>query len=306
MTELINKIKIIRHGYPNATRIYQFLLALPITVATNERCFSKLKLIKNKLRSTLMPDKMEWLIISSAERDLLENADLSSFAEEWSHLKNRRSLIPVNYPFVPVHRIAVQLYISKIGDIKDICSDKICINGRCIKHSNNQEVTPLDRCEHLSEILNETIVKFHILHRIKYYHLPCPRQSPLLACFYDNTHFCSCYNFDYQCLANFFEFNSSIKHDCFGQSNCENGAKCLQDKAPCPQASICVDPKCFHGAKFQFSSAFFGLSLDAILGYHVQPHINIKYQLFIVKTNVLLTTILIIVGLINGVGGVCV
>ncbi|CAF5173343.1 unnamed protein product, partial [Rotaria sp. Silwood1] len=105
---------------------------------------------------------------------------------------------------------------------------------------------------------------------------------------------------------NFFEFNSSIKHDCFGQSNCENGAKCLQDKAPCPQASICVDPKCFHGAKFQFSSAFFGLSLDAILGYHVQPHINIKYQLFIVKTNVLLTTILIIVGLINGVGGVCV
>ncbi|CAF4909838.1 unnamed protein product, partial [Rotaria sp. Silwood1] len=82
MTELINKIKIIRHGYPNAARIYQFLLALPITVATNERCFSKLKLIKNKLRSTLMPDKMEWLIISSAERDLLENADLSSFAEE--------------------------------------------------------------------------------------------------------------------------------------------------------------------------------------------------------------------------------
>jgi len=46
--------------------------------------------IKNKLRSTLMPDKMEWLIISSAERDLFENADLSSFAEEWSHLKNRR------------------------------------------------------------------------------------------------------------------------------------------------------------------------------------------------------------------------
>jgi len=33
---------------------------------------------------------LEWLRISSAERDLLENADLSSFAEEWSHLKNRR------------------------------------------------------------------------------------------------------------------------------------------------------------------------------------------------------------------------
>ncbi|CAF5035555.1 unnamed protein product, partial [Rotaria sp. Silwood1] len=51
-----------------------------------------------------------------------------------------------NYPFVPVHRIAVQLYISKIGDIKDICSDKICINGRCIKHSNNQEGMSFCHC----------------------------------------------------------------------------------------------------------------------------------------------------------------
>ena len=33
---------------------------------------------------------MEWLIICAAERDLLGNADLSSFAEECCQLKNRR------------------------------------------------------------------------------------------------------------------------------------------------------------------------------------------------------------------------
>lgn len=90
LPEVIDKLKIIGNGYPNAKRVYQFLLALPVTVATNERCFSKLKLIKNKLRSTLTPDKMEWLILCSIERDLLENINLSNFAEEWSRLKKRR------------------------------------------------------------------------------------------------------------------------------------------------------------------------------------------------------------------------
>jgi hypothetical protein len=49
-SEVIDKLKIIGNGYPNAKRVYQFVLALPITVATNERYFSKLKLIKNNLR----------------------------------------------------------------------------------------------------------------------------------------------------------------------------------------------------------------------------------------------------------------
>ena len=89
-SDLIIKLKKIGNGYPNAKRVYQFLLALPITVATNERCFSKLKFIKNKLRSLLKNDKMEWLILCSTERDLLENINLSKFAEEWSCLKNRR------------------------------------------------------------------------------------------------------------------------------------------------------------------------------------------------------------------------
>jgi hypothetical protein len=37
-----------------------------------------------------MPDKAEWLILSSAERDLLENVDLLNLTAEWSRLKNRR------------------------------------------------------------------------------------------------------------------------------------------------------------------------------------------------------------------------
>jgi hypothetical protein len=165
----------------------------------------------------------------------------------------------------------------------------------------SKTINPSDRCAHLSEVLNETIVNLHLLRRIKYYHLPCQNRSPLLSCFYDNSHFCLCNDFDHQRVANCFEFNASVKHDCFGQSNCENGAQCLQDRPNCPQTSICICPKCFYGTRCQFSSSLFGLSLDAILGYHIQPHISIRHQPRIVQVSVTLTILMFFIGLINGI-----
>jgi hypothetical protein len=95
-SEIIDKLKLVGKGYPNAKKVYKFLLTLPVTVATNERSFSKLKLLKNTLRSTLNNDKMEWLILCSIEKDLLQNIDLSIFAEDWSRLKNRRIKVVAN------------------------------------------------------------------------------------------------------------------------------------------------------------------------------------------------------------------
>ncbi|CAF4532565.1 unnamed protein product, partial [Rotaria sp. Silwood2] len=74
-----------------------------------------------------------------------------------------------------------------------------------------------------------------------------------------------------------------VKFDCFGQSNCENGAQCLQDRSTCPQASTCVCLACFYGRCCQFRSNVFGLSLDAILGYHIQPNIAIRHQTLVIK-----------------------
>ena len=162
----------------------------------------------------------------------------------------------------------------------------------------SQRIKSSDRCIHINEVLNETIVKSDLLRRIKYYHLVCQKH---ISCFYDNNHFCLCNDYNNERLANCFEFNPSIKHDCFGQSNCENNAQCLQDKPICPQTSMCICPKCYYGTRCQFSSSLFDLSLDPILGYHIQPHINIKHQPHIVKVSVGLTSIIITVGLINGI-----
>ncbi|CAF3018104.1 unnamed protein product [Rotaria sp. Silwood2] len=71
------------HLYPRVAKVYNFLFTLPITTATKERCFSKLKLIKNHLRTTLKNERIEYLILCSTENDLLDDLDLTKLADEW-------------------------------------------------------------------------------------------------------------------------------------------------------------------------------------------------------------------------------
>ena len=51
----------------------------------------------------------------------------------------------------------------------------------------------------------------------------------------------------------------------------------------------------------QFSTSGFGLSLDAILGYQILPHVSFNHQSFIIKISLALTIIFIITGFINGI-----
>ncbi|UJR07221.1 hypothetical protein I4U23_011509 [Adineta vaga] len=139
----------------------------------------------------------------------------------------------------------------------------------------------------------------HLLRRIKYYHQVCEKDSFLLSCFYDDDHFCLCTDFNHQRLANCFEFDQQNKFDCFGQSNCQHGVECIQDRWTCPQTSICICPACYFGSLCQFTSDGFGLSLDGILGYHIQPHIHITYQPSIVQISISFTVIMICAGLVN-------
>jgi hypothetical protein len=108
-------------------------------------------------------------------------------------------------------------------------------------------------CPHISELFNETFVQWHLLRRIKYYHLPCENQSLNLSCFYDDVHFCLCYDHGGKHLANCFNFDHGMTYDCSGQNVCENGAQCLQDRPDCPTRSMCICPPGFYGRRCQFS-----------------------------------------------------
>ena len=50
--------------------LYQVLLTLPVTTASVGRGFSKLSLVKSKLRSTMNQDRLESLLLASTEKDL--------------------------------------------------------------------------------------------------------------------------------------------------------------------------------------------------------------------------------------------
>jgi len=75
--------------FPNATIAFRILLTLPVSVAEGERSFSKLKIIKNYLRSTMGQERLDGLATISIEFEIAKklislNLDsaIDSFAAE--------------------------------------------------------------------------------------------------------------------------------------------------------------------------------------------------------------------------------
>src|SRR6266540_1314920 len=77
--------------YPNVSVAYRILLTIPVTVASAERSFSKLKLLKNCLRSTMLQDRLNGLAMCCIEKDILNNTDLDIVLNDFASRNARRS-----------------------------------------------------------------------------------------------------------------------------------------------------------------------------------------------------------------------
>ncbi|KAL4131914.1 hypothetical protein QTP88_009146 [Uroleucon formosanum] len=77
-------------SFPNISIALRILLTLPITTASAERSFSKLKIIKNYLRTTMVQERLSDLAIISIERDLCENIDYNDIIEKFAEIKARK------------------------------------------------------------------------------------------------------------------------------------------------------------------------------------------------------------------------
>jgi hypothetical protein len=60
--------------YPNIFFAYQMLFTIPITATSAERSFSKLKLLKNYLRSTMSQERLNRLATLCIEKKLLDDS----------------------------------------------------------------------------------------------------------------------------------------------------------------------------------------------------------------------------------------
>ncbi|XP_078514769.1 zinc finger MYM-type protein 1-like [Lissotriton helveticus] len=76
--------------YPNCVLALRILLTIPVTVASAEHSFSRLKLIKTYLRSTMSQERLSGLALLSIEGDIAATLDYSEMIDAFSRRKARK------------------------------------------------------------------------------------------------------------------------------------------------------------------------------------------------------------------------
>ena len=93
---LIDLYRIIRgegNCYSNFVILIKLALSLPVTSCSAERSFSKLKIVKSRLRTTMNQDRLNSLMIMSSESDIREKLDLNVLIEKFSSASARRMML---------------------------------------------------------------------------------------------------------------------------------------------------------------------------------------------------------------------
>ncbi|GJU47369.1 zinc finger MYM-type protein 1 [Tanacetum coccineum] len=76
--------------YPNAISAYRVLLTIPVIMASTERSFSKLKLLKSYLRSTMSQERLNGLALIAIENDILESVNYDDLINNFASKNARR------------------------------------------------------------------------------------------------------------------------------------------------------------------------------------------------------------------------
>ena len=82
-----------RPFYPFANIAYRILLTIPVTVASAERSFSKLKLLKSYMRSTMTQERLTGLATIALENDILEKINYKDMIEDFISKNTRRMML---------------------------------------------------------------------------------------------------------------------------------------------------------------------------------------------------------------------
>ena len=82
--------------YPNVSIAYRILLTVPVIVASAERSFSKLKILKKILRSTMLQERLNDLAMCCIEREVPENIDLDVVLNDFASQNARRKFFVKN------------------------------------------------------------------------------------------------------------------------------------------------------------------------------------------------------------------
>ena len=79
--------------FPNIEIALRIFLSMMVTNCTGERSFSKLKLIKNKLRSCMTQQRLNSLSVTSVESEVVETLDFDDIVTDFAERKTRKRCI---------------------------------------------------------------------------------------------------------------------------------------------------------------------------------------------------------------------
>ena len=79
--------------YPNISIAYRILFTVPVMVASAKRSFSKLKLLKNYLRSTMSQERLNSLTTLCIKKKLLDGIDINSIINDFASQNVRRNCL---------------------------------------------------------------------------------------------------------------------------------------------------------------------------------------------------------------------
>ena len=77
-------------SFPEVCTAMLLFLTIPVTTASAERSFSKLKLVKNYLRSTMAQERLEGLALLSIEQGTARKLNLSKVIDRFAEMKARK------------------------------------------------------------------------------------------------------------------------------------------------------------------------------------------------------------------------
>ena len=88
---LLSKYRLHERTYDNLYLAYKVLCTLSVTQVNCERSFSKLKMIKTRLRSTMEQYRLEATMLMSIEKALLKNLKNESIIDRLAHSSQEMS-----------------------------------------------------------------------------------------------------------------------------------------------------------------------------------------------------------------------
>lgn len=87
--------KNVKDCFPNIEVALRMYLSLMVTNSSGERSFSKLKLIKNRLRTSMTKERLNTLALLSIESDILRQINYEDIISDFINTKLRCKLLKV-------------------------------------------------------------------------------------------------------------------------------------------------------------------------------------------------------------------